>query len=47
MKENNYLNYNFSEKNSFASVSIGVFFVDIKLIYAGYRDRLVILISNL
>ena len=46
MKENNYLNYNFSEKNSFASVSIGVFFVDIQLIYAGFRDRLVNLISN-
>ena len=46
MTENNYLNYNFSEKNSFASVSIGVFFVDIKLIYAGFRDRLVNLIRN-
>ena len=46
MTENNYLNYNFSEKNSFASVSIGVFFVDIQLIYAGFRDRLVNLISN-
>ncbi len=46
MKVNNYLNYKFSENNSFASISIGKLFVDIQLLYVEFRETLVNLINN-
>ena len=46
MTSNNYLTYIFRENNSFVSISIGKFIVDIHLLYDEFQETLANLIDN-